>query len=212
MQRTSEVSGAATIVSVKGNTAAQDGELLSVNIDGVESVGAALTIPVSTYFPNGMRSAGNVRDELTATQAVTRVGAVDLGSLYWRLYGEGTDHSRFSAQLPGILPKNTVACAVLTPATNDDVFNHVVVNSIAAHNSVEQIEAYVPAYSDAATFKAAMSGVMLYYALATPTTTPIEPTLNLTYPVVQGSAESIVVPTGKQSAPPIMGVTYVGTK
>jgi hypothetical protein len=32
-------------------------------------------IPVATYFPDGMRSAGTVRDELTADAAITRVGA-----------------------------------------------------------------------------------------------------------------------------------------
>lgn len=32
------------------------------------------TLPVARYFPEGMRSAGNVRDELTAHEATTRVG------------------------------------------------------------------------------------------------------------------------------------------
>ena len=32
------------------------------------------TLPIAQYFPDGMRSAGNVRDELTAHEATTRVG------------------------------------------------------------------------------------------------------------------------------------------
>ena len=32
-------------------------------------------LPISTYFPSGMKSAGNVYDELTETKAITRVGS-----------------------------------------------------------------------------------------------------------------------------------------
>ena len=51
------------------------GSLLSVNVEGIESAGTTREIPASTYFPNGMRSAGSVYDELTEDAAVTRVGS-----------------------------------------------------------------------------------------------------------------------------------------
>lgn len=35
---------------------------------------STLSLPISTYFPNGMRSAGSVYDELTPSKAITRVG------------------------------------------------------------------------------------------------------------------------------------------
>ena len=41
------------------------------------------SLPTLTYFPTGMKSAGNVRDELTDNKAITRVGQVDLGTLNW---------------------------------------------------------------------------------------------------------------------------------
>ena len=49
---------------------------------------------------------------------------------------------------------------------------------------------------------------MLYYELATPTETAIEPPINMSYPVEQGGTESIVVPTGEQSAPPTLVTVY----
>lgn len=42
------------------------------------------TLPISTYFPTGMKSAGSVYDELTPTKAITRVGLITLnGSEAW---------------------------------------------------------------------------------------------------------------------------------
>ena len=36
---------------------------------------STLSLPISTYFPNGMKSAGNVYDELTESKAITRIGS-----------------------------------------------------------------------------------------------------------------------------------------
>ena len=54
-------------------------------------------------------------------------------------------------------------------------------------------------YTDAATFKTAMSGVMLYYELAT----PIEIPLNhpMTYKVDKYSTEELLMPTSQTGAP-----------
>lgn len=42
------------------------------------------TLPIQTYFPTGMKSAGTVYDELTPTKAITRVGLITLnGSEAW---------------------------------------------------------------------------------------------------------------------------------
>ena len=53
-----------------------------------------------------------------------------------------------------------------------------------------------------------MSGVMLYYELATSTETDLPENLQATYPVEIGGTESIVIPTGEQSAPPTMAIVY----
>lgn len=52
----------------------------SVNASGIRTVNADETdesstiLPISQYFPNGMKSAGSIYDELTPTKAITRVG------------------------------------------------------------------------------------------------------------------------------------------
>lgn len=56
------------------------GTLLSFNGTGLRSVSEdeskedTLQLPVATYFPTGMKSAGSVYDELTPSKAITRVG------------------------------------------------------------------------------------------------------------------------------------------
>lgn len=45
-----------------------------------------------------------------------------------------------------------------------------------------------------------------FYAIATPTTTPISPALPMSYRIEQGGTESIVVPDGEISAAPVLTV------
>ena len=45
---------------------------------------STLSLPISTYFSNGMKSAGNVYDELTESKAITRIGSITVnGSEAW---------------------------------------------------------------------------------------------------------------------------------
>ena len=103
-------------------------------------------IPVSTYFPTGMKSAGTTHDELTKDTAITRVGT--------RAYTSGDEND--------------------TTLTTD-------------------------------------GSTWTNYPLTTPTTTTIDPPLNLAYQVESGGTESIIVDTTQpapQSAAPTMAVVY----
>jgi hypothetical protein len=158
------------------------------------------TIPASTYFPDGMRSAGTVRDELTETQAITRVWEVDLGTLEWRY---DTSNGRFNTPVLSDVAKTSYRAE--TPcAKYDYAASGAVDKTVFAFNGAIYI--YDSAYTDPAAFKAAMSGVMLHYALATPTTTPIDPPLNLTYRAENGGTERIT--HTEQSAPPVLSIAY----
>ena len=46
---------------------------------------STLSLPISTYFSTGMKSAGSVYDELMETKAITRIGVLDLDSVNWSL-------------------------------------------------------------------------------------------------------------------------------
>lgn len=151
-----------------------------------------LNLPISTYFPDGMNSAGSVRDELTKDKAVKRIGVVDLGTLDWDVLAQGGNNQRFKAVSTQFLKGGNCICDKLLSVVYNDMYNHVVDNSIAIHPNVQQVEVYASAYTDAAAFKTAMSGVMLYYELAEPIETTITPPLDLTYKVADfGTEESI---------------------
>jgi hypothetical protein len=99
-------------------------------------------IPAATYFPDGLRSAGTVYDELRADAAVTRVGE--------RAYQSGDE-------------------------------------------------------SDASVIT---DGTVTHYALATPTTQPIDPPLTMSYRTGAGGTERVMVASGTTSAPPIFVTRY----
>lgn len=141
-------------------------------------------IPSSKYFPDGMRSAGSAYDEINflSQKAIKRIGAVDLGSLNWS-YDPVASRERFEAVVSGIKlisvtsVKGNLVCSKYTTTSIDDVYLHTADKTIAVHYEIEQVWVYDSSYTDAAAFKAAMSGVMLYYELATPVETAITPPL-----------------------------------
>lgn len=142
-----------------------------------------VNIPSSKYFPDGMRSAGSAYDEINflSQKATKRIGAVDMGTLNWS-YEPISSHERFLASVDGIKiasgsAKGNLVCPKYATVSVDDVYLHTADKTIAVHNAVEQIWVYDTSYTDAATFKAAMSGVMLYYELVTPIETTITPSL-----------------------------------
>ena len=161
-----------TIVPTSVESKNQSGETRSVNI------------PSSKYFPDGMRSAGSAYDEINflSQKAIKRIGAVDMGTLDWKYEGAAS-YERLVATLEGIKitssssKKGNLVCSKYTTASVDDVYSHAADKTIAVHYTKEQVWVYDTAYTSASAFKAAMSGVMLYYELATPVETVITPSL-----------------------------------
>lgn len=99
-----------------------------------------------------------------------KYGIVDLGSLTWSY---DSNHSRLiTNDISSLNPANTnssnpnAICAKYDVRVSDDngsIF-------ISSASGYKRVYVYDSAYTDASTFKAAMSGVMLVYKLATPTT------------------------------------------
>ncbi len=170
------------------------------------------SIPVSTYFPTGLKSAGSVYDELTETQAVTRVGSVDLGTLTWVTDTDATGQY-FYGTLAGAQRATSASAAGNIRCAKYDTApsNNVQDKNIAISSNNTTLYVRDTTYSDAAAFKTAMSGVMLYYELATPVTTPIDPPLNITYKTELGGTEEVMLDstaTAPQSAPVPMVTVY----
>jgi len=193
------------------------GTLLPVRVEGVETTDAddnplfTREIPVATYFPDGMRSAGTVRDELTATAAVKRVGAVDLGTLTWGAEGawqQSKGMTRFNAALPNAATapitdvENVKASAYFTPNLTVTGSTMSTAYCIAQHaNGRVYLTMPYPEFNRASDLTAWLQDhpVTLYYQIQ-PTTTEIDPPLNLDYKVNDFGTERIV--TDSETVPP----------
>jgi hypothetical protein len=112
-------------------------------------------------------------------QFVKRVGKVDLGTLDWVAHGSVI--SLFEATLPK--KSSTYDGSMLANAICSD-YNTNIWNTVEEANKRialldYRVRAYNTAYTDAAIFKAAMSGVMLVYELAEPEITDISDLITL---------------------------------
>ena len=209
--RESTGTGIATVRSVQGAAEVQNGELVPVQIAGIQSTDANGDALDSVEWPTfTLRGAGAIGDMLYSDHVETRVGVVDLGALTWIKGNALTDETGnvFYAVLktaPVVLRDiPLVQCAELTPVaysnpyeaiTKGDVFvsgDFVVVGGDSALNASQ--------------FKTSMDGILLWYQLFTSTTTPVDPTLPMTYHTEQGGAESIIVPEVQISAAPILTI------
>ena len=157
---------------------------------------------ISSIFPHGLNKVGSVRDEMYYDSArrtwvaVHRVGVADLGTLEWtkqdrpdsiitwRFYS-----SELADMVPGVIYNFTCTKykADISPVGNEDTDK-----TIASYYR----ELYVidTSYSDAATFKAAMQGVLLCYELAEPVIEDV-PFFDSFYNAYEGGTEEIVADT-----------------
>jgi len=215
-RRTSTGGGMARVESVQGATEVQDGELVPVRIAGIRSTDAQGGELDGVEWPTQtLRAAGSVADMLYSDHVDVRVGVVDLGTLSWT--GSSTSESgvyrMYSDGIKG-LAKGSQYGSTLAVA---ECAHYPIISANATYakdtgiaiDALGNLYVYDPNYTtvaDIASFKTAMSGVLLFYELATPTTTHISPALPMTYRIEEGGTESIVVPEGEVSAAPVLTV------
>ena len=151
-------------------------EFGSTSSDYEPYTSSTLSLPISTYFPTGMKSAGSVYDELTETKAITRVGEVDLGTLAWN-YTTSYAHPVFYANLMGVNLNSDLICTKFEFAGNIYASAYQFAqgasdNSISANSSGNnQIYVRADSITTVNDFKAYVNGVFLIHGLATPTET-----------------------------------------
>ncbi len=160
-----------------------------------------MPINIKEYFPSGMCGIGSVRDSVTKDKAVRRFDIINLASLTW-YYSE--TYQRFSCNIPKHAIGNAnIICAKYATGNENFPQNN---KEITSSSTAEAVYVKDTSYTDAATFKAAMSGVLLYYELAEPVETDINPQLNLSYKVWDFGTEELI-PDGV-SAPVITRTIY----
>ena len=164
-------------------------------------------IDVETYFPNGLRGAGTAHDALYNDHAETAIGAVDLGSLNWNRGGDGNNRW-ITADLSSVIA--TPELSNTTPNMIAEKYA-VIPKSVSLsnnHDAITIVNGALYAYADDST--PSPTG-MLHYELATPTITPINPSLNMTYRARKGGMEAVLYDdsaTAPQTAPPEMVIYY----
>lgn len=138
-----------------------------------------------------LRSAGKARDKKIPDGEITRkVGRVDLGTLNWDY---NSDYNIAEAVISDMKQpasyddrQKGIICSKYSISSTVSLDNNMDDKSIL--RNVGKIYIRDTSYTDAATFKAAMSGVYLYYELATPTTEQGTPYDNY-IPVYYGGQE-----------------------
>lgn len=220
-ERTVTEDAIANIQKIYGNTVVVSNNLVSNSATAIQSKdsgdnvigGCDLNIPTLTgklngagssvvIFSDGMKKAGTAYDEIARSKAIKRVGSVDMGDLtYTKVSGTTSAYDYFQANLSsaaGININSTIYHGSgIGSSSGDDKGIYLTGTRIRCRNL---------SYSDAATFTTAMSGVMLYYELATPQDYILDNALQLQYPVVAGGTEMVLPTTG--TAPMKMDVIY----
>ena len=171
------------------------GTLLSASIDKVISKDSSNNTIATMPIPSAIQSltgygwsAGTAKNyiDFTRKKYVQQVGSVDLGSLSWEYVPSwGTGGSVFvnhDNYLPsgGPTTVQNMICAKYVTVSRDTAYNSADDAIFGTSVGYKDITIRDIDYSDAAIFKSAMSGVMLYYELATPIETDISVILGAT--------------------------------
>ena len=143
-----------------------------------------LPLPIiRKYFPQGMKSAGTAHDEIRYNkasgkwEAVQRIGSVDMGTLEWQYIESASVGKVFTgSRISAVNIANRVLhiCAKYTPMKAATIYADLDIDKIITIEDGFQVRVRDSAYTDAATFKASLQGVMLYYELAEPIVTELD--------------------------------------
>ena len=162
-------------------------------------------------FPGGMKKAGVIQDEVSAT-ATKRVMGIDLGALTWS-YNSTLQCFR-ARNITGMVytSTNNCICAPYISVTNSefqlgtDKAVTISARSIFGDGTADIAIRDTSYGSNYSNFKTAMDGVYLYAEMSTPQEYILDNALQLQYPVVAGGTE-MVLPTS-WTAPMKMDVIY----
>ena len=185
----------------------ENGNYIKSEFDGDSSL---LSLPISTYFQTGMKSARNTYDELTEKKAIQRISIVDLGTLNWLLRNTNTFYASFSAKGAGSDGAiGNIICAKYATSTYGKAFAGTEDKIVGINSDGVYLCINDTAYTDAATFKSAMNGVMLAYEMATPIETDVD--LSLKYLVDKFGTEQLLPENGTEpTTSPFVGKIQYG--
>lgn len=169
---------------------------------------------VAKYFPNGMRSAGNVADEIRFNsteqrwEAVQRVGVLDLGTLGWNRQSDTgiffTDPIANMQTTQGYSQRVDGCCSIYPASGVTSINVSMWDNSFLREGN--RIYIKDSAYNDTITFRKAMAGVLFNYPLAEPIVTEITENVNFDFDVSDYGTEELI--SDGASAPLSADIVY----
>lgn len=196
------------------------GELVSSFAEGIKTTDTEGKVSerkwsetLKKYFPDGLKSVGSVNDEITPTKAVKRVGEIDLGTCNW---GKTSANGKTYYHTKEAIPNRSADSYVITSCYSTE---NRFPSQIQESESIDRVIGYKgyftgtelwvidSRYDTPEAFAAAMSGVILYYVLATPEETAYDE-LNLTEQVSEGGTEEAIITEGKTSTPLRADIVY----
>lgn len=197
-----------------------EGEIVSSFAEGIKTTDTEGKVSerkwsetLKKYFPDGLKSAGSAYDEITPTKAVKRVGEIDLGTCNW---GKISANGKTYYHTKEAIPNRSANSYVMTSCyTTENRYP----SQIQESESLDRVIGYKgyfigkelwvidSRYDTPEAFAAAMSGVILYYVLATPQETAYDE-LNLTEQVAAGGTEKAIIAEGKTSTPLRADIVY----
>lgn len=174
------------------------------------------------FTAQSLGGVGAAQDELVVTKnaandyytmkKLTRTAQVDLGTLTWT-YSTSVGNASFKSSIIGRgVGKYNIICSRYKTSSAGG-YSQIGNNEVIGWTNSANISVRDDTYTDAATFKTAMSGVMLTYELATPIETVISSTLTLADVTAireNGGLISVVGNTNEDYTQPDvdMGVVY----
>lgn len=169
-----------SVKSIGGRSEVIDGEIVSAGVTEVAVGDTAYPIPEPIRnLPGYGWSAGTARNyvDYENKKYYQCVQSVDLGTLSWHI-GDSVSFETF--QLKGQkLTKNygiapNILCSKYPTKTQNELWGKTNVTGITTNANVDGcVHVNDTSYTDAAAFKQAMQGVILYYELASPIVTDI---------------------------------------
>ena len=188
-----------------------EGTLLSFNGTGLKSASEdaskedTLALPVATYFPTGMKSAGAVYDELTESKATTRIAAIDMGTFDWYKEEGSYITGGYCFTLSGT---PSFLNDVKKPASDNDVANILVSDYqtlsqfVLLRDGINKticlgtgtMRIINTDFTTPDQLKSSLNGVYLYYELNTPTEQTVD--LDLSYKSYLDGTEQLLPVNG----------------
>lgn len=179
-----------SVKSIGGHSEVIDGEIVSAGVTEVAVGDTAHKIPEAIRnLPGYGWSAGTARNyiDYENKKYYQCVDSMDLGTLNWNFNATSGVGNHFYGRIDpakfkylgafGTTVYNVLCSKYRTVSRSSNVFVDKTITIDGVNTIVSQIQVKDTAYTDATAFKQAMSGVILYYELATPIVTDISTVL-----------------------------------